>query len=222
MSVPMVYAGFWKRFAAVVMDFAILILPMLALSWALPYAGSVILALFYYPIFESSPLQATPGKYWMGLKVLNENGQTLSFGRAVARFFLKYVSSVLLMIGYIMQVFTAKRQALHDLITNAVVINHNYTESPDWIQLWLKQMRYVLRVDETAPAQTANYHASDAAKTVQDAEFTTVSQASAAQTTVVQTADAVEAIEKLFELYKGGALTEEEFQAKKSELLKQV
>ena len=218
MTSPMVYAGFWKRFLAVLLDFAFLILPMIALSWVMPYAGSVILALFYYPVFESSPLQATPGKFYMGLKVLGENGQTLSFGRAVARFFLKYVSSVLLMIGYIIQVFTAKRQTLHDIIVNSVVINHVYTESPDWIQIWLKQMRYVLRVDETAPAQPAQtYHATDASTTVQNAEFKTVNQ-----TTAGQNQDAVQAIEKLFELYKGGALTEDEFQAKKSELLKQV
>jgi uncharacterized RDD family membrane protein YckC len=223
----MVYSGFWKRFLAVLLDFAILILPMIALSWVMPYAGSVILAVFYYPIFESSPLQATPGKFWMGLKVVGENGQTLSFPRALGRFFLKYVSSVLLMLGYFIQLFTAKRQTLHDLVVNSVVIDHVFTISPDWIQTWLQQARYVLRVDEAAPTHVVQTEAKPASETVQDAEFTEVTEPTAtagnsASADTSSSADAVQAIEKLYELYKGGALTEDEFQSKKTELLKQV
>lgn len=215
----MTYAGFWKRFAAVLLDFAVLLIPMIALNWAIPYVGSVVLAIFYFPVFESSSLQATPGKYWMGLKVLNEDGQTLSFPRAVARFFLKYVSSMLLMMGYLMQLFTAKRQTLHDLIASAVVIDHTYTKTPDWIQAWLKQMRYILRLDEegapqeilVTPSAGSSYN-----RTSSSAENTFSTAATSSSPA------AVEAIEKLYELYKGGALTEEEFQNKKAELLKQV
>jgi uncharacterized RDD family membrane protein YckC len=201
------YAGFWKRFMAMMLDFAILILPMFALNVAIPYAGSVILAVLYYPIFESSPLQATPGKYWMGLKVLSENGQTLTFPRALARFFLKYVSSVLLMMGYLIQLFTAKRQTLHDLISNAVVVEHVYTQTPDWIQTWIRQMRTVLKVNEPGTLDTW-------------AAQNTSSEA--ASTAAHSSAEAVQSIEKLYELFKSGVLTEEEFQNKKAELLRQV
>lgn len=211
----MSYAGFWKRFAAVLLDFAVLLIPMIALNWAIPYVGSLLLAVFYYPVFESSSLQATPGKYWMGLKVLNEDGQTLSFPRAVARFCLKYVSSMLLMVGYLMQLFTAKRQTLHDLITNAVVINYTYTKTPDWIQIWIKQMRYILRMDEASPQEIL---VTPSARSSEEGTGSTEAAPSASSSSPA----AVEAIEKLYELYKGGALTEDEFQSKKAELLKQV
>lgn len=199
----MKYAGFWKRFVAAILDVLILILPLMALNWVLPVAGSIVLCILYYPVFESSSLQATPGKFWMGLKVLNENGQTLSFPRAVARFLLKYVSSLILMIGYLMQLFTEKRQTLHDLVVNAVVIDQVSTVStPDWFDIWMKNMRYVLKVDQSAPVVDV--------------------QATSSTSTTTSTSTAVEAIEKLHELYKNGVLTEEEFQNKKAELLKQV
>lgn len=201
----MKYAGFWKRFVAAVIDLLILIIPIFALNWALPFAGSLILCILYYPVFESSPLQATPGKYWMGLKVLGENGQTLSFPRAVARFLLKYVSSALLLLGYVLQLFTAKRQTLHDLIVNAVVIDEVSSGSPDWIDAWMKNMRKILKTDQS----------------VIDVEATS-STSSSTSTTTSPSASAVESIEKLHELYKNGVLTEEEFQNKKAELLKQV
>ncbi len=215
----MTYAGFWRRWAAAAIDALILLLPMYALNVAIPYAGSLVLAVFYYPIFESSNIQATPGKYLMGLKILRENGEALSFPRALARMFLKYVSMALLFIGYLIQPFTAKRQTLHDIIVEALVIQDKFLTSPDWVQTWLKQVRYVLRIDETNPGPVtvnATYSSDVTNKTTHSAGV------DAATSAPNQSTGAVSAIEKLYELYKGGALTEEEFQNKKSELLKQV
>ncbi len=189
---------FGKDSRPLCLDGLILSIPTMALNWAIPYVGSILLALFYSPIFESSSMQATPGKYWMGLKVLNENGATLSFARAMGRHFLRFLSTVTLLIGYLIQPFTAKRQALHDILANSVVIEHQYNESPDWIKVWINQMRYILHMD-TDPTQITNVNISRAPEV-----------------------NAVDAIEKLYTLYKNGALTEEEFQNKKAELLKQV
>lgn len=214
----MIYAGFWKRFMSAMLDFLVLVIPVCALNFAIPYAGSVILAVLYYPVFESSSLQATPGKFWMGLKVMNENGQALTFPRACARFFLKYVSTALLMVGYLIQLFTAKRQTLHDIITDSVVVEHQFPASVDWIKSWMKQMRFILRLepDDTIEAE---------AVVVKPSESTFQEPVMSAETTTPEghsSAEAVQAIEKLYELYKNGALTEDEFQSKKSELLKQV
>lgn len=208
----MIYAGFWRRFVAVVLDFFILCIPMMALYFAVPYVGSVVLALFYYPVFESSPMQATPGKYWMGLRVLNQNGQTLSFPRAVARHLLKYVSACLLAVGYLIQLFTEKRQALHDLVVSSVVVKSEGIESPDWIQTWLRHMRFILRVEEGVEAPAKSTTASQV-----NEQNATVSQSTAGSAET-----ATQSIEKLYDLYKSGALTEEEFQGKKSELLSQI
>jgi uncharacterized RDD family membrane protein YckC len=72
---------------------------------------------------ESSVRQATFGKSVMSLRVTDDGGQRISFGRATGRFFAKIVSGMVpLLIGYIMAAFTEKKQALHDLIAGTLVL----------------------------------------------------------------------------------------------------
>ena len=71
---------------------------------------------------ESSVNQGTIGKMALNLKVTDLNGERISFGRATGRFFAKYISSITLLIGYIMAAFTERKQALHDMIAGTYVI----------------------------------------------------------------------------------------------------
>ena len=50
-----------------------------------------------------------------GLRVIRADGARLSFRRATARYFLKYIITPLvpLLIGYLMAAFTARKRALH-------------------------------------------------------------------------------------------------------------
>jgi uncharacterized RDD family membrane protein YckC len=65
--------------------------------------------------------QATLGKRALRLRVVQMDGEPISFGRASARFFAKVLSSVLL-VGFIMAAFTENKQALHDRIAGCLVI----------------------------------------------------------------------------------------------------
>ncbi len=87
-------------------------------------AGGIALLIqwLYYAIMESSKTQGTLGKMALRIKVTDYNGQRVSFGRATGRFFGKILSGMILMIGYIMAGFTAKKQALHDILANCYVI----------------------------------------------------------------------------------------------------
>jgi len=77
----------------------------------------------YYAFMESSSRQGTLGKMAMGLTVTDIQGQRVSFGRATGRFFSKIITGLVpLFIGYIMAGFTAKRQALHDMIASCLVM----------------------------------------------------------------------------------------------------
>jgi uncharacterized RDD family membrane protein YckC len=71
---------------------------------------------------ESSSKQATLGKMALGLKVTDEYGKRIGFARASARFFSKILSRMILMIGYIMVGFTARKQGLHDMIAGTLVM----------------------------------------------------------------------------------------------------
>jgi uncharacterized RDD family membrane protein YckC len=70
---------------------------------------------------ESSSRQATLGKMALGLKVTDIWGKRISFARATGRHFAKYLSGAILMIGYIMAAFTARKQALHDILAETLV-----------------------------------------------------------------------------------------------------
>jgi uncharacterized RDD family membrane protein YckC len=76
----------------------------------------------YFAFCESSSWQGTLGKKALGLQVTDLEGNRISFGRASGRFFAKIISGMILMIGYIMAGFTAKKQALHDMIAGCLVI----------------------------------------------------------------------------------------------------
>jgi uncharacterized RDD family membrane protein YckC len=82
--------------------------------WAITWA--------YFAILESSPARATVGKRVLGLYVGDVHGDPINFGRASIRFWLKSLSSALLMIGWLMAAFTPRKQALHDLLAGTLVL----------------------------------------------------------------------------------------------------
>jgi uncharacterized RDD family membrane protein YckC len=70
---------------------------------------------------ESSSYQATLGKMVCGMKVTDLSGNRISFERATGRHFAKYLSGLILCIGYIMVGFTERKQGLHDLLAGTLV-----------------------------------------------------------------------------------------------------
>lgn len=117
-----IYSGFWVRSAASLIDSLILALPTLILIAANLKSLCIIPSLLYFSLMESSRTQATLGKMALGIIVEDENGNKISFGKAAARYFCKYVSAAILYIGYIMIPFNIKKQGYHDIVLNTYVI----------------------------------------------------------------------------------------------------
>ena len=82
----------------------------------------VIVPWLYFAGFESSRSQATPGKTLMGLVVTDMDGQKPTFARTTLRFFAKFLSAIIIFIGFLMIGFTQKRQGLHDRIAGCLVL----------------------------------------------------------------------------------------------------
>ncbi|MBC3541743.1 RDD family protein [Rufibacter sediminis] len=138
------YAGFWIRFVAVLIDGVVLMIPNWIISTVLiggtvvatdaanPFAMlaamstsigiSSLLQILYKSIMESSSWQATLGKRALNLKVTDEQGQRISFGKSLLRSFATILSSMILAIGYIMAAFSSRKQALHDKIASTLVV----------------------------------------------------------------------------------------------------
>lgn len=136
-----VYAGFWKRAAAAIVDSIIIGIiggvggeALGTLLGDLAGGGdtavivmvvlmTLLLNVCYYAFFHASPYAATPGKMVIGIKVVRSDGETISFLRAVARYFATIPSALLLGVGFLMAGFTARKQALHDMICDTVVVD---------------------------------------------------------------------------------------------------
>ena len=82
----------------------------------------IVLAWLYGALMESSRYQATLGKMVLGIVVTDMNGQRVSIARATGRHFGKWVSSLILGIGYLMIAFTEKKQGLHDIMAGCLVV----------------------------------------------------------------------------------------------------
>lgn len=120
------YAGFWKRFAAAIIDGIVTAIGMEALGDALDGVANLLgllIGWIYSAAMESSPLQATLGKMALQIKVTDLDGARVSFGKATGRHFAKFVSALLLFVGFVMAAFTAKKQGLHDLMAGCLVVN---------------------------------------------------------------------------------------------------
>jgi uncharacterized RDD family membrane protein YckC len=141
------YAGFWIRFVAWFIDAILLwilslgahavirlsagypVMPIWKASDSAPFALSCAEALvdlvvnwLYYALFESSASQGTLGKQALRLRVTDLQARRISFARATGRYFAKIVSAITLCVGFIMVAFTARRQGLHDMIAETVVL----------------------------------------------------------------------------------------------------
>ena len=76
----------------------------------------------YYAVMESSSKQATLGKLACGLVVTDMQGQRIGFGKATGRYFGKIISGLILCIGFLMCIWTQKKQCLHDMMAGCLVI----------------------------------------------------------------------------------------------------
>lgn len=131
----MTYAGFWRRLLAYLIDFVILatvegalgatillVAPydFRALANVAPVSGAIAWA--YYALFESSPARGTLGKIALNLFVGDTHGDPISFYRASARYWLKIISTLLCLVGWLMAAFTPRKQALHDMLSGTLVL----------------------------------------------------------------------------------------------------
>ncbi len=138
------FAGFWIRFVANMIDSIILyiisfIVVFIVVSFLYAVLGEVnedtqsfaeslglilgiVIGWLYDALQESSPKQGTLGKQAVGIAVTDMDGKRITFGKASGRHFGKFLSTLILMIGYIMAAFTEKKQALHDILAGTLVV----------------------------------------------------------------------------------------------------
>jgi len=137
----MEYAGFWIRLGAWFIDYLIMAIVSAIIYVPLTFMGfssfdepaafamiqliSTVLNFIIPAAYESwfvGKYAATPGKMACKLKVVMSDGDRVSFARAIGRHFAKYISGLILGIGYIMAGFDEQKRTLHDRICDTRVI----------------------------------------------------------------------------------------------------
>ena len=138
------YAGFWRRFFGLLIDVIVTYFPIATVRvlLGLPASGSfdpLIPAAWWAALFEvgidwlyaalliSSPWRATLGQAIMDLHVTDLDGNRISFLRATARYAAQILDLLTLGFGLLMQVFSPRRQTLHDLVSRTVVVRSRPT-----------------------------------------------------------------------------------------------
>lgn len=139
-----IHGGFWRRTSAYLIDTFLVgivnFIVNLIVGFGAAATGSAEVALganflamlvnigitwFYFAKFESGDDQATLGKRAMSLKVTDDFGNRISFGRATGRHFGKILSGLIMGVGFFMVGFTERKQGLHDMLANTFVVFDN-------------------------------------------------------------------------------------------------
>jgi uncharacterized RDD family membrane protein YckC len=131
-AAPSTYGGFWIRFLAYFVDGLILFVGCVIVGAFAAFAGDAFALLatlvflfgpiLYFAAMQASARQATYGKALVGLKVADNGGNRISLLRSLGRELSKIISAIPLMVGFLLAAFTARKQALHDMVASTVVV----------------------------------------------------------------------------------------------------
>jgi len=92
-----------------------------ALFWLILLIG-IVVAIFYYGLTEGRTGQ-TIGKRALGIKVLDSRtGVPIGAGRAIGRYFAKFLSGFLCGLGYLWMLWDPYKQTWHDKIVGSYVV----------------------------------------------------------------------------------------------------
>ncbi|HTV83811.1 MAG TPA: RDD family protein [Dyella sp.] len=93
------------------------------------FLTTMVVGWLYFAVCESSSWQATIGKLALGMRVTDLNGGRISFARALGRYGGKLISSFMLCVGFLLVAFTQRKQGLHDMLANTLVVNGRATDA---------------------------------------------------------------------------------------------
>jgi uncharacterized RDD family membrane protein YckC len=119
-------AGFWRRFAAALIDGILLgivsgILRAI-LSTGGGYALGTLITIGYFVYFHGTTGQ-TPGNAALSIRVVGkDDGAPIGYGRAFVRWLVSLVSGFVILIGYLWMLWDGEKQTWHDKAANAVVV----------------------------------------------------------------------------------------------------
>ena len=122
-------AGFWQRFAALLLDGLILAVPSIILVVALGNGGvtnllTTLIGIAYYVTLEGGPRGQTVGKMALNIRVYDFRGAggPIGYGRAFVRYLVRILSAIPFFLGYFGMLWDKEKQCWHDRAAGDVVV----------------------------------------------------------------------------------------------------
>ncbi len=139
-------AGFWRRFGAAFIDGILLGIVNFGISAAFgqkllettngngttsvhfqasgaAFIIELVIAVAYFAYFEGGASGQTLGKRALGIRVIDySSGGPIGYGRAVLRFFARYLSAAVCLLGYLWMLWDKEKQTWHDKIATDLVV----------------------------------------------------------------------------------------------------
>ena len=119
-------AGFWRRFAAALIDGLLLGVVNGVLTAALDatgYALGLLISLAYFTYFEGGDKGQTLGKMALSIRVVDfDTGGSIGYARGAVRWIGRYLSSIVILLGYFWMLWDKEKQTWHDKLANDVVV----------------------------------------------------------------------------------------------------
>lgn len=137
-ELAVVYAGFWRRTGAALIDTIIamiIMVPLIYMFYGEFFATDdlssiapsglileniipIVLTVFFWTMYK-----ATPGKMAVGCEIVNaKTGEKMGIGRSIVRYLGYFISTLPLGLGFLWIVFNKRKRGWHDLIAGTVVI----------------------------------------------------------------------------------------------------
>jgi uncharacterized RDD family membrane protein YckC len=119
------YGGFWIRVLATLIDAIVVSAAtglIISITFGIGWFVVFVSQWLYEAFMTSSSWQATLGKRVFNMVVTDAQGQRITFARATGRHFAKWLSTMVLGIGFLMVAFTRKKQGLHDMLADTYVV----------------------------------------------------------------------------------------------------
>jgi uncharacterized RDD family membrane protein YckC len=117
-------AGFWRRFGASFIDGVVLAVVSTILRYVVGTGFGTVLgfvvAAVYFGYFHGTTGR-TPGNAALGIRVVDiDDGSTIGYGRAIGRWAMSYVSTIVILVGYFWMLWDPKKQTWHDKVVGSV------------------------------------------------------------------------------------------------------
>ena len=155
------YAGFRRRLAAVIVD-AFVMVPVglvvqLLTGPGVSFVLNTVIGTAYVVLMHRSKHQATLGKMAVGIIVTDLKGHRISGWRALWREIAEWISALTFGIGYLMVIWTRKKQSLYDMMARTLVVHREAPVRPAGtaVQVEPRERPSRRRDDELVPHREA-------------------------------------------------------------------